>query len=85
MPINTNLLYGQIIRICGVLVEMYIEALLADSVLADDVWELWDAGFISDEIVAIAWWLITFQSSHEPTISGDVNQGLHEVSEWHPI
>ena len=38
------------------LTEPYIEALLADENLADHVWKLWDAGFISDELAAMAWW-----------------------------
>ena len=37
------------------LVEIYIEALLADEVLADHVWELWNAGVITDEMAAWAW------------------------------
>ena len=34
---------------------LYVEALLVDSVLADQVWKLWDAGVITDEGAAIAW------------------------------
>lgn len=40
------------------LTELYIEALLADEVLADDVWVLWDRGLISDGLAAWAWCLI---------------------------
>ena len=40
------------------LIEAYIEALLVDEDLADQVWELSDAGVITDELAAIAWWLI---------------------------
>ncbi len=40
------------------LCEMYIEALLVDEVLADQVWVAWDAGEIDDSIAAWAWWLI---------------------------
>ena len=40
------------------LTELYIEALLVDEELADQVWELWNACFITDEIAAWAWWLI---------------------------
>ena len=36
------------------LTELYIEALLTDSRLADQVWELWNAGLASDELAAIA-------------------------------
>jgi len=37
------------------LTEIYIEALLVDEELADQVWEAWDAGEIDDRTV---WWLI---------------------------
>ena len=39
------------------LAELYIEALLMDEEAADEVWELWNAGIISDELAAWAWWL----------------------------
>lgn len=38
----------------GIFVYWYIEALLAGE-LADAVWELWNAGLISDEVAAVAW------------------------------
>ena len=34
------------------LTELYIEALLADENLADQVWEAWNAGAITDELAA---------------------------------
>ncbi len=37
------------------LTEIYIEALLVDEELADQVWEAWDAGLIPDELAALAW------------------------------
>ena len=37
------------------LVELCIEALLIDEELADMVWELSEAGLISDEQAALAW------------------------------
>ena len=40
------------------LTELYIEALLVDEDLADQVWELWDRGVISDELVSLARMLI---------------------------
>ncbi len=40
------------------LTEIYIEALLVDEELADQVWEAWDAGEINDLVACIAWWLI---------------------------
>jgi hypothetical protein len=39
-----------------VFTELYIEALLADEVLADEVWVLWDAGEITDDMAAWACW-----------------------------
>ncbi len=40
------------------LTEIYIEALLVDEELADQVWEAWDARKIDDHIALLAWWLI---------------------------
>jgi hypothetical protein len=40
------------------LTELYIEALLADEALADEVWELWDAGVITDGLAAVAWYTL---------------------------
>jgi hypothetical protein len=34
---------------------LYVEALLADLDLADQVWDLWNAGLIPDDLAAIAW------------------------------
>ena len=33
----------------------YIEALLVEEELADQVWEFWNAGFVSDEVADPAW------------------------------
>jgi len=40
------------------LTKIYIEALLVDEELADQVWEAWDGGEISDFVAAWAWWSI---------------------------
>jgi hypothetical protein len=40
------------------LTEIYIEALLIDEGLADQVWEAWDMGEIDDQVAWLAWWLI---------------------------
>jgi hypothetical protein len=42
----------------AMLTEIYIEALLVDEELADQVWEAWDQGEIDDQVACIAWWLI---------------------------
>ena len=42
------------------LTEVYIEALLVNQELADQVWELWNAGEIDDLAVCVAWlWIAT--------------------------
>lgn len=40
------------------LAELYIEALLADEDLADQVWELWSVGAITDDLAAWAWCIL---------------------------
>ena len=40
------------------LTEIYIEDLLVDEELADQVWEAWDAGEIDDQVAYLAWMLI---------------------------
>ncbi len=40
------------------LTRLYIEALLVDEYLADQVWELWDWDVIGDELAVIAWLLL---------------------------
>ena len=40
------------------LTEIYIEALLVDEELADQVWEAWDKGKIDDQVACRAWVLI---------------------------
>ena len=37
------------------LTDLYIDALLVDENLADQVWELWDAGLISNTVALIGW------------------------------
>ena len=45
------------------LTEIYIEALLVDDELADQVWEVWDKGEISEFISASAWWVIVTEAA----------------------
>ncbi len=40
------------------LTDIYIEALLVDEELADQVWEAWDAGETDDQTACIAWMVI---------------------------
>ncbi len=44
------------------LTEIYIEALLVDEALADQVWQLWDARELDDAAPCIAWMLIVRQT-----------------------
>jgi len=44
------------------LAEIYIEALLVDEEMADQVWEAWDAGEIDDSTAWAAWWVIAESS-----------------------
>lgn len=37
------------------LAELYIEALLVDEDLADQVWELWNAGVMTDDLATHCW------------------------------
>ncbi len=43
------------------LTEIYIEALLVDEELADQVWKEWGAGEIDDLAACLVWWLITLE------------------------
>ena len=40
------------------LTQIYIEALLVDENLADQVWELWDRGVIDDDLAEVVWLLL---------------------------
>ena len=40
------------------LTQIYIEALLVNEELADQVWEAWDADETDDQEAWLAWWLI---------------------------
>ena len=54
------------------LTRLYVEALLADEDLADQVWELWDVGMIPDGLAAIAWHILA---------ASDRDQGQRECSD----
>ncbi len=49
------------------LTDIYIQALLVDEVLADQVWEVWDAGLIPDDLAAIAWCILAMAGNNEGT------------------
>ncbi len=46
----------------AMLTEIYIEALLVDEELANQVWEAWNAGEIDDFAVYFLWLLVSFSS-----------------------
>ncbi len=41
------------------LTEIYIEVLLINEELADQVWKAWDKGEIDDQVAWLSYWLIT--------------------------
>ena len=52
--------------------DLYIEALLVNEELADQVWELWDVGMIPDELAEVAWSILAFgRLSREVTNESD--------------
>jgi len=44
------------------LAKIYIEALLIDERLADQVWEAWDKEEIDDRVANFAWFLVSVSS-----------------------
>ncbi len=48
------------------LTEIYVEALLVDKDLADQVFEAWDKGEIDDFWAARAWWTIAQNKLERP-------------------
>ncbi len=42
---------------------IYVEALLVDDELADQVWEAWESGTIDDPIACMAWWCLWMHSN----------------------
>ena len=47
------------------LTRLYVEALLADEDLADQVWELWNVGMIPDGLAAMAWLILAAPDRQE--------------------
>ena len=46
------------LSVLDMLTEWYIEALLVDEKAADEIWELWNLGMISDQIAVRAWYIV---------------------------
>ena len=57
------------------LVEIYIEALLVDEDLSDEVWALWHEGGITDELAALAWCILVGRCSYK-RIRHDLESGV---------
>ena len=57
------------------LTRLYIEALLVDKDLADEVWEMWEAGLILDELADYAWSMSAMPRKRTLTMH---NQFLHK-------
>ena len=45
------------------LAELYVEALIADVKAADEVWRLWNAGVITDDMAAYAWIILAVRDN----------------------
>jgi len=52
------------------LTELYIEALLIDAALADQVWEVLDMGEIDDQVAFLAWRLLVAEDVQSGETSG---------------
>ena len=47
------------------LTDIYVEALLVDEELADQIWEAWFAEQLDDSTAWLAWWCILFNEMAE--------------------
>ena len=64
------------------LTRLYIEALLVNKELADQIWEAWDKGEIDDQV---AWWMITLNvKQFEKFVLrlGDNNKKAKPTKRW---
>ncbi len=58
------------------LTQIYIEALLVDEELADQVWEAWDSREIDDSVATWAWWVVM---SGEETRQNGISSGFNST------
>ncbi|MEX2123855.1 MAG: hypothetical protein WD795_08165 [Woeseia sp.] len=56
----------------NMLAELYIEALLADAVLADQIWEAWQCEKISNDHAAKAWTLVVANHSRQIVVQSGI-------------
>ena len=57
--------------IAAMLTRFYVEALLVDEDLADQVWEAWDKGEIDDQVAWLAWWLLAIKYQDADTMTDE--------------
>jgi hypothetical protein len=55
------------------LADLYVEAFKVYMDLADQVWELWHEGVITDDLAAIAWSILALDHIERPTVCRIVN------------
>ena len=55
------------------LTDAYVEAILANKSLADSIWQQWHCGRLSDNLAALAWYVIAADTrfSSEQTYTDD--------------
>ena len=51
-----------------ILADLYVLAFKVDMDLADEVWDLWHAGVITDEMAALAWGILTVSYHKQPLV-----------------
>ena len=57
------------------LAETYIEALLVDEELADQVWEAWDAGVVDDTNAWFPWWWLASSQQRADDMTSRATHG----------
>ena len=65
-------------------IEVYIEVLMVDEELADQVWEAWDKGDIDDQVALLAWWLLANKYQDAETMTDEELRQLGVDPDVHP-
>ena len=60
-PVSVNAMDQRSGHACGMLADIYIEALLVEEEAADQTWELWSTGVITDDLAALDWAIMAFR------------------------
>ena len=66
------------------LTAFYIDAVLVDTELADQIWEAWDKGAIDDQVALLAWWLLAIKYQHVETLTDEKLRQLGFDLDVHP-